>query len=617
MLGLHVTIIWTSILLISTGHGLPLQQHSVLHQRAKIGPNLVTAFYGMKFPEMQNDTFMSSHKTETKFFPVHEVVPAAEVTGFLTKSEDSVEMIDNQEGIDLVQSNSSQTRKDLEEAERVSDTGKVNEGAPSTESNKRPNGPNPFHAQIGNSSFYGGLITYSHTLHPAQICRVMNACVRPDGTLVLPKWMKRYDSTMNFHCGHPRLEFSLSDTSHPPALKEYDLVGLQGPRPSMPDFIRDFMPSAIVFDLVYGDHEVTKSCHSRKGKDCSLFPGLLEGFRPTVFLPPRLRDMKEKMSWVRQFVRLMKPSDSGKHAKITYFDEFGTDASHMQCYRSALFTRGPYNKNFIAKHHLRDIHFLRQHNIRKKSRKVLRKSARKGKKSRLCSLNVTISNRKLLDGARNRLVGRYIVNIPQLRKAIGHQAKRIPGLRINLSTMTLEGRTLWWQINAMQKTDIWIAGHGSLLTNMVFLRENSTVVEIQPFTYYPQQYEKMAQHLAYVNYDRYIAHPDLEGFKACMSHLYPKKHPSHQKAQKLLEKFEKAAWKYRQSDSTHSLVLTNFKDRSLAHIKTCAQMQRLDTDAKNLAITVVRHARLRCRLPKPSNKTKPRSRPKKKRNSKA
>lgn len=597
------------VLLANTILALPLSGQSRLRQ--DVDADIISDVQSLRnshaIDDLLNDTSLAL-KTSLGFSPVREMETGPELTGLMAKVntdiEERIENIDLEETISTHQ----EGKRKSQTSDMAIDNGESQLTA--TSSDKNGKGLNPFFTRIGNESFYGGLVTYSHARHPARVCRVMNACVRPDGTLVLPEWLKRHDGTLNFHCGHGKLEFSLPDTSPPPSLKPYDLVGLEWPRPSMPDFIRDFMPNVIIFDLVYGDRQVRKSCHSRTGTGCDTFPALGQDFCPTVLLHPRLKVLDEKVSWVRQFIKLMKPPDSGKHAKIEYSKNLEDANSELQCYRSALFTRGPYNKNFIAKDHLRDIHFLHQNGIGKKAQKVLSKSTRKGRVRQICNLNVTISNRKLVDGARNRLIGRYIVNIPQLRKAIVKQAKRVPGLRIAVATMTLEGKTLRWQINAMQKTDIWIAGQGSLLTNMLFLRENSTVMEIQPFTYYPAGYEKMAKHLANVNYDRYIAHPDVEGFKACMLQLYPKKHASHQEALELLEKFSKAAEKYTQSDSTHSLVLHNFKTSSLHHVKTCAQMQRLDTDAKNVAVAIVRHARLRCGFPKPSMKTKSKSRSK-------
>lgn len=466
------------------------------------------------------------------------------------------------------------------------------------QSSRADKGYKPFSVQIENDHFYGGLVTYSHAQHPARVCRLMNACVRTDGTLVLPRWLKRHDNTLSFHCGHSKLEFSLSDTSPPPTLQRYDLIGLTCPRPSMPHFLRDFMPNAVIFDLVYGDRRVTKSCHSRKGRECDSFPGLIQDFRPSVMLHRRLEAVDEKKSWVRQFVRLMKPPKSGAQARVRYHTSSSNTTEDMQCYRSAFFTRGPYNKNVILRDHLRNIQFLQPNGIDKRARLVTRTYKLNGKERKQCHLNITISNRQLIDGARNRLIGRYIMKIPDLRKAISRQAKRVPGLRIKVATMTLEGKSLWWQINAMQRTDIWVAGLGSLLTNMVFLRENSTVIELQPFSYYPKEYEDMARYLAHVNYERYIAHPDVEAFKACIHQLYPKRHIAHHKAMDVLDKYMMAAEKYAKSDSTHSYVINKLNDTALRSAKTCAQMQRLDTNAKNLAIAVVRHARLRCGLPK-------------------
>lgn len=460
----------------------------------------------------------------------------------------------------------------------------------------------PFGVKIEDVNFYGGLIIYSHELHTSKICRVLNACVRPDGTLVLPAWMRRLDDSLSFHCGQTKLEFSLPDTNEPPPLIAKDLIGMINPRPSMPDFLQDFIPNAVVFDLIYGDHDVSKSCHSRKGRDCGPFPALAQEFRPLLQLDRRLKSLEEKQSWVRQFVQLMKPLKPGTQPSIAYslFPDSASESS-LKCFRSTLFTRGPYSKKLITDEHLRNIHFLRQNSIERAPRDVFLNSTSEredGMKS--CEIAITISNRKLIDGAHNRLIGRYIMNIPALREAIYTQVKRVPGLHINISTLTMEGRSLRWQINAMQKTDIWVAGHGSLLTNMIFLRENSTVIEIQPFAYYPKRFEFMAQNLAHVNYDRYIAHPDMQAFKACIRQLYPPSHGAHFEAVALLDKFRSAAEKYRQSDNTHAVTLQNLKDERLRQVQTCALMQRLDTSERNFAIAIVRHARLRCNYPRPN-----------------
>lgn len=485
-------------------------------------------------------------------------------------------------------------------------TAKALTASNASESDGSTRSKNPFSVTIDRAKFYGGLVSYSHHLHPAKICRVFNACVRPDHTLVLPKWMQRHDDIITFHCGYSKVEFSLPDTEPPPPLDPLDMVGLHVSRPSMPDFLRDFMPNAVVFDLIYGDHRVSKACHSRKGDDCAPFPGLVEGIRTAVTLHRRLRHFDEKKSWVREFVKLMKPPQTGRQPVILYDKRFSahvnSNSSRLKCFRSAMFTRGPFNKHAIMADHIRDIHFLNRNAINKKPRDVLLPDAVPNQpERRQCHLNITISNRKLVDGAHNRLIGRYLVNVAILKDAILKQATRIPGLNLTVATMTLEGRSLRWQINAMQKTDIWVAGHGPLLANMIFLRENSTLMEVQPFTFYPQTFEHMASRLAYVRYDRYIAHPDVEAFEMCMRQLYPPMHPAHRHAQHILSRFVQAAGKYSQSDNTHSLVLhrdaAEFAD--LHHVKTCAQMQRLDTDADKISKAIVRQARLMCGYPRP------------------
>lgn len=459
----------------------------------------------------------------------------------------------------------------------------------------------PFAVQIGSGSFYGGLVTYSHELHPARICRVMNACVRSDGTLVLPIWMQRHDTDMSFSCGHEKLEFSLDDSSEPPPLRNLDLVGLLSPRPSMPHFLVDFIPNAVVFDLVYGGRKTATTCHSRRGSSCDAFPKLRESLNPAVFLPRRLKLLVQKKSWVRQFVNLMKPSDSGKRPKLLFTDQDVHQQPNMECYRSAFFTRGPFNKLHIMDDHLRDIHFLKSNGIHKEARNVRRSQNDELQESRSCFINITISNRRLTDKTRKRLVGRYITNIPTLRMEIMRQAKRIPSLRVKVIAITLEGKSLRWQINAMQKTDVWVAGHGPLLANMLFLRQNSSVIEIQPFAYYPLIYENIAARVANVKYERYIADPDIEAFEACIQQLYPSTHAFHGDATALLERYTRASQKFFQADNTHSLVLHTLSGFGLEHVKTCARMQRLTTNSRNIAKAIVRQARIRCNLPQPEH----------------
>lgn len=543
-------------------------------------------------PDSSTLVFKTWDSTGSKYNPNLDSLPEISTIGNSASWKKNQSVYDEVDDIGLVRGFMDSDSDQETETPTVTKNG-------STDSSDRDGGPEPeveaFSVGIAGDRVFGGLVTYSHSQHPAQICRVMNACLRIDGTLVLPEWMRRHDNTLNFHCGHSKLEFSLQDTAVPAALKNTDLIGLKSSRASMPHFLEDFIPNAVIFDLVYGDHQVSKTCHSRIGENCEVFPGLSQDFRPAILLHRRLQKLSNN-SWVPQFIKLMKPRDIGRQATVLYN---GVSVDTMTCFKSAFFTRGPYNKNTIMADHLRNIHFFDLNGIGKKSRNVLKASTHEGSEQQTCSLNVTLSNRKLVDGARNRLIGRYIMNLPELRDAIIKQAKRIPGLSLRVETMTLEGRSIRWQINGMQKTDIWVAGHSPLLTNMLFLRENSTVMEIQPFSYYPQTYEKMARHLAHVKYDRYIAHPDLEGFEKCIRSMYPRKHPSFQKSINFLEKFSKAAQKYEQSDSTHSLTLHNFKEPGLRYVTNCAQMQRLDTSAKNLAIAIVRHARLRCGFPKP------------------
>lgn len=483
----------------------------------------------------------------------------------------------------------------------------------------------PFSVKIGNLHYYGGLATYTHVLHSARICRVMNGCVKSDGTLLLPEWMQRHDDILSFHCGHTKVEFSLNDTQFPSdsLSTSYDLIGLPpASHPSMPLFVKQFMPSAVIFDLLYGTHDrVSRACHSRRGQSCKGFPRL-DSVKALVLMPDRLKDLELKRSWPKQFVNLMKPPGTGRLPRMIYESDLFTDDvdDQMKCFRSAMFTRGPFNKNVIMNDHLKHIHFLSLHGVDRRSRKIwsggntndpnnlfAKYQLETATNARRCILNVTIANRDPTKDKR-RVVGRFILNANAMRQAIIKHAKRIPGLDLHVQHLTMEGKTLRWQMNAMQKTDILIAAHGPLLTNMIFLRENtSSVIEIQPFAYYPNTYEQQAEFLAHINHQRYISHPDYRAFHACISQSFSPHHAFRAEALNILHKFSLAVDKYRKSDSTHSYVLHNLNtDNNLYHrrVLTCAKMQRINVDENKFATAVVRTARLTCGLPLPTTPSK-------------
>lgn len=451
----------------------------------------------------------------------------------------------------------------------------------------------PFAVNISTARFFGGLITYSHELHPARICRVMNACVRQDGTLVLPAWMRRHDEMLSFDCGVMKLDFSQPDTRPPPPLRNLDLFGTDTSPNDVSSFLNHFMPQLVSLDMLSGERHLSRTCHTRRGRGCQDLMVLAEELRPAIALESEVSGRRTTgLAWIQQFVGLIPTERYAHSVRIlnTSGIPFYNDDSLHQCFRSVVVTRGPRSKYAINSDLLQDLQVFKKNGLLKTPRNV--REAHPGSffiGSGVCSLNVTVaSNYRIW----NETTSGQIPGIDEISAAIREHVNSVAGLVLNVQKLDTSVQPSEIQRNAMQTTDILVAGHGSVLANMIFLRTNSTVVELMPFGYYPKTYEKLALYLADVRYDRYIAYPDLQGFARCVDNAHSDKAESAE----LVQQFQKAASRYKTMGSTHSLLFHKM-GTSPRYAQDCARMQRLEVAPKRLAALVSRLAKARCGIP--------------------
>lgn len=453
---------------------------------------------------------------------------------------------------------------------------------------------NTMHVDIRGTKYYGGMETLYHPLLATQVCHVFNACMRPDGTLLLPSWMRRHDVTLARACGIKDALFLLSDTNPPPGgpLLPFDLFGIQMPRHHMPHFFMDFLQNAIALDTVYGDHELQRACFTRAGKNCEAMPEVNAAtLKPAVFLDPRAGEVQEKDSWVRQIVRLASVSAAAGKTKHLFWSSVfrNVQEKNMKCFRSAYISHAPSTRLQVKPGLFDKLHMFTDNGIEKKSSRVQRSLDDK------CLLNVTFINRKPVENHPDRLIGRYIPNIPAIRDQLHRMAAEAGDLTLYVDAFRLEGRAVRWQMNAMQKTNILVGGHSSMLTNMIFMRSWSSVLELQPFSYYPDVYERLATRVSNLRYDSVVAHPDEVAFDACIAHFYPPGADQYQDAMDVQKRFHKAIENYEKSEkNTHSITLHNL-DAKLANVRVCAEMQNLDTNPTRLAESIFTLARSACK----------------------
>lgn len=129
-----------------------------------------------------------------------------------------------------------------------------------------------------------------------------------------------------------------------------------------------------------------------------------------------------------------------------------------------------------------------------------------------CTLRLTLLNR--MPGY-PRHIPRAATLLAALRNA------STPTLRLVVSSTTFEGTPLAYQVDVMQRTDVLVAAHGAGITNALFLRSASSLVEVSPFGYAAGIFPWLARSVAALRYERVIAAPDPAVFAACLRVRHP------------------------------------------------------------------------------------------------
>jgi len=228
-----------------------------------------------------------------------------------------------------------------------------------------------------------------------------------------------------------------------------------------------------------------------------------------------------------------------------------------------------------------------------------------------CKLRVTVLNRvappkKQLAKAKDPFAfGRHIPRVRDVKEAILAEAAAEPRLDLTLDIRLrfFEGMTLDEQVAVMQATDVLVGAHGAGLSNALFMRTNSSLVELAPFAYYATVFEELALTQASLRYTRFIAKPDDAQFAACMTHHHPASAGPLAVAmsEELIRRFKKAANGFRDTlgGNTHALQL-HVDSKADFWARVCARSQSLRVDEKQLAKVVVEAAVAQC-LAAPGN----------------
>jgi hypothetical protein len=462
------------------------------------------------------------------------------------------------------------------------------------------------------------------------VCRLQGLCQSGDGAYLLPHWMKRYAGHID-RCGlrgerhyvlretrrstaavqrgggdrqtGPDLLWSIDGLSRPKVrlsedFSAYDMIGGTAPRELMHWMVTDLTPSLYMMDMAarfpeYArDGRITSmSCVKDTGEACDqadAFPSV----NPFLLVDVRISE-QQSHHWPKGLLRLMRNGFGGGLQIFDAQDLYGWRLrSQASCFKSLITTEAQISDlppGLFASSHI----VWRANGLTRET--VLRdRPGENAPESPACTVRVLLLN---------KYGKRYMVGHDKLRLAIQDIAKRVvgakyPGIQILSETAFFDKSSFHEQVSVMQECNIVVSSHGSSNANIMFLRPDTTVIEVMPFGLETSTYSSIAKAFG-VKYSMITAQPDGEVFQSCVNHFNPG--PSADVTRMMKEwmthaaSFRNASAAHRRNPTTEFRIPDSVEDGPAAsHFRQCASYQRLSFNVEHVAKTVAKVALDQC-----------------------
>eukprot|EP00178_Gracilaria_changii_P010891 TRINITY_DN3151_c0_g1_i1.p1 TRINITY_DN3151_c0_g1~~TRINITY_DN3151_c0_g1_i1.p1 ORF type:complete len:581 (-),score=72.04 TRINITY_DN3151_c0_g1_i1:7372-9114(-) len=415
-----------------------------------------------------------------------------------------------------------------------------------------------------------------------KVCRIHNACLKRDGSVLLHPWMK----SQKYHlreCGVLKVSYMKSEkdfTQDNELNAGMDIYGIHPTRDHIPHFLTDILPmiyAAEVLRPTSSKMKVKSVCEAPKKRRCDKKihkDPLYAGF----YTSDRTGDLPVS-GWVPQLAAMLPGRPTARFPKEMFND---TDKA---CFRSIIsYEMGSHVRT--GQHWYGSSKIFDDYGLTRAP--VLRNGGGR------CEVQITVLNRFGWQNRAGFLVGRDIVNIEAVTEGIEKLSKeeKYKNVEARVAVEYFENKSFEEQIDIMQKADIILGVHGAGLGNLVFARQGTPFIEVQPFTYYAGPFDSVSAAL-YLPYSRIVAEPDTKNFFECME----------QKAQRLgddsivstaREMWNEAVKRRKESGNLNYLMCHRFHQPSLAPMKLCARSQRMKINVHETALKVLETAQEVC-----------------------
>lgn len=460
---------------------------------------------------------------------------------------------------------------------------------------------------------------WSHHDVPASIdfkfpfCRLYGACRSKSGRILLPKNLLSQKTKLarcgilsegNFVLGDREAEaaYMFVREADGAQIADMDLVERHAPRRGAAHFLADSLKILFFMDALHGagarnDSLLQKLCLDSNGDhDGSCIVEQESEIHPVMFI--RKESFVDDV-WVPHYMKMLASGGAmGGHAPLRFLNQYSLyppskdgEPEAAACFRSittsaymygqvpgsALTAKNPFfSGNRISRLPVQP----RKYRDSEPQRSTIKLFS--------CQLRVKLSD---------HLTGDSAVNLHEMAKILNEKtgkASKDSNISLMLVLPAKETLPFSMQVKHMQETDILVAPHGSPLTDTIFMRPGTSVVEVHPFSYLSGMFQGISHQLGQ-SHSKLSAEPDVKIFEPCLSRY--NSGPEADAIPQLVSKMQTAAEQYKLTGKTPLHLEESSLDFRLVHdIKQCARRQRMRLDPEKLAAEIWSQAKQMCNL---------------------
>lgn len=357
------------------------------------------------------------------------------------------------------------------------------------------------------------------------VCRIHNACFRRDGAVLVHHDAEKYlegCSTGKRGIFSSKEEYRMyGKTVHGHLLRRVPA------RQHIPHFLSDILPVIMSSELIWPSKAYTSrraTCNSPVDNSSACGRTVWHFKRPQSRMrygAGVLLAFKDEMhvnisDWIARLTSML-PGRPKLRSRDALFSK---SKERSVCFSSIILHPPIYLESKSKEWFSGSNRLYSDNGLTRSPRKrsdIVKRVVSNGSHTKICYVQAVIVNRKSTSK-------RHIVNVLDVQSVLKNLRSTKLGLNVSVkvSVVYFENKTIKEQINPMQKADIIVGAHGAGLSNIIFARMRTRLVEIFPQFYYMSDFYKLSEILD-LRYSSVVAEPDDASFTECLAYFFEKR----------------------------------------------------------------------------------------------